>query len=204
VRLKATDISFRIVIGPEGFDETHRRDRSIPDHMTEFTKKISGQSQHLGFPTDNELAIAVHGQQSLLLLRPNRNKSRGRSSNGFADCFGMNGVCLSKFFQPLRTRCRRSVPVRPTTASDNGKSAQRAGLLKSEKNLRVANSVCGWLLHCKSFLAISAVIFVSTVVCPACLCGGVPLALMNSASEVPIGLSAAGGHCHSRSVLALG
>ncbi|MBT8423405.1 MAG: hypothetical protein KJO67_00400, partial [Silicimonas sp.] len=34
-----------------------------------------------------------------------------------------------------------------------------------------------------------AVVFVSTVVCPACLCGGVPLALMNSASEVPIGLS---------------
>ena len=51
------------------------------------------------------------------------------------------------------------------------------------------NAVCGWLLHCKRFLAISAVIFVSTVVCPACLCGGVPLALMNSASEVPIGLS---------------
>ncbi len=33
--------------------------------------------------------------------------------------------------------------------------------------------VCGWLLHCKSFLAISAVVFVSTVVCPACLRGGV-------------------------------
>jgi len=66
------------------------------------------------------------------------------------------------------------------------------------------NVLCGWLLHCKSFLAISAVIFVSTVVCPACLCGGVPLALMNSASEVPIGLSTSKGRCHSRSVLALG
>ncbi|MFX0547687.1 hypothetical protein ACEWPL_019470, partial [Roseovarius sp. S1116L3] len=42
--------------------------------------------------------------------------------------------------------------------------------------------------------------FVSTVVCPACLCGGVPLALMNSASEVPIGLSASKGRCHSRRV----
>ena len=51
------------------------------------------------------------------------------------------------------------------------------------------NVFCGWLLHCKRFLAISAFVFVSTVVCPACLCGGVPLALMNSASEVPIGLS---------------
>lgn len=65
--------------------------------------------------------------------------------------------------------------------------------------------LCGWLLHCKSFLAISAVIFVSTVVCPACLCGGVPLALMNSASEVPIGLSTLEeGRRHSRSILALG
>lgn len=36
---------------------------------------------------------------------------------------------------------------------------------------------------------ISAVVSVSTVVCPACLRGGVPLALMSSASEVPIGLS---------------
>ena len=35
------------------------------------------------------------------------------------------------------------------------------------------NGVCGWLLHCKRFLAISAVIFVSTVVCPACLCFGI-------------------------------
>ncbi|MFG5379898.1 hypothetical protein, partial [Yoonia sp. R2-816] len=64
---------------------------------------------------------------------------------------------------------------------------------------------CGWLLHCKRFLAMFAVIFVSTFVCPACLCGGVPLALMNSASEVPIGLSASEeGRSHSRSVLALG
>ncbi|WP_214652786.1 hypothetical protein, partial [Ruegeria lacuscaerulensis] len=47
--------------------------------------------------------------------------------------------------------------------------------------------------------------FVSTFVCPACSCGGVPLALMNSASEVPIGISALEeGRCHSRSVLALG
>ncbi len=50
-----------------------------------------------------------------------------------------------------------------------------------------------------------AVVFVSTVVCLACLCGGVPLAMMNSASEVSIGLSALEeGHCHSRNVLALG
>ncbi|MBW4986088.1 hypothetical protein KZZ07_26555, partial [Mameliella sp. CS4] len=47
-------------------------------------------------------------------------------------------------------------------------------------------------------------VFVSTVVCSACLCGGVPLALMNSASEGPIGSSASKGRCHSRSVLALG
>ncbi|MEO9778928.1 MAG: hypothetical protein ABJH07_00790, partial [Sedimentitalea sp.] len=32
---------------------------------------------------------------------------------------------------------------------------------------------CGWLLHCKCFLVICAVIFVSTVVCPACLCFGI-------------------------------
>ena len=51
----------------------------------------------------------------------------------------------------------------------------------------MVNGLCGWLLHCKSFLAIFAVVFVSTVVCPACSCGGVPLALMNSASEVPMG-----------------
>jgi hypothetical protein len=55
--------------------------------------------------------------------------------------------------------------------------------------LETEHFLCGWLLHCKSFLAIFAVMSVSTVVCPACLCGGVPLALMNSASEVPIGLS---------------
>jgi len=36
-----------------------------------------------------------------------------------------------------------------------------------------SNGVCGWLPHCKRFLAISAVIFVSTVVCPACLCFGI-------------------------------
>ena len=35
------------------------------------------------------------------------------------------------------------------------------------------NDLCGWLPHCKRFLAISAVIFVSTVVCPACLCFGI-------------------------------
>ena len=35
------------------------------------------------------------------------------------------------------------------------------------------SGLCGWLLHCKRFLAISAVIFVSTVVCPACLCFGI-------------------------------
>ncbi len=61
--------------------------------------------------------------------------------------------------------------------------------LRMQHRRPMSKVVCGWLLHCKSFLAISAVAFVSTVVCPACLCGGVPLALMNSASEVPIGLS---------------
>jgi hypothetical protein len=35
------------------------------------------------------------------------------------------------------------------------------------------NGLCGWLLHCKSFLVIFAGIFVSTVVCPACLRGGI-------------------------------
>ena len=35
------------------------------------------------------------------------------------------------------------------------------------------NGLCGWLLHCKRFLSIFAVIFVSTVVCPACLCFGI-------------------------------
>ena len=35
------------------------------------------------------------------------------------------------------------------------------------------NGICGWLLHCKCFLVTSAVIFVSTFVCPACLCGGI-------------------------------
>ena len=33
--------------------------------------------------------------------------------------------------------------------------------------------LCGWLLHCKRFLVIFAGIFVSTVVCPACLCFGI-------------------------------
>jgi len=35
------------------------------------------------------------------------------------------------------------------------------------------NGFCGWLLHCKRFLSMFAVIFVSTVVCPACLCFGI-------------------------------
>jgi hypothetical protein len=39
--------------------------------------------------------------------------------------------------------------------------------------LRFPNDICGWLLHCKSFLVILAGIFVSTVVCPACLRGGI-------------------------------
>lgn len=57
----------------------------------------------------------------------------------------------------------------------------------------------------QAFLGSFTEFFVSTVVCPACLCGGDPLALMNSASEVPIGLSAfAEGRCRCRSVLALG
>jgi hypothetical protein len=35
------------------------------------------------------------------------------------------------------------------------------------------NGMCGWLLHCKRFLAIFAVFLVRTVVCPACLCFGI-------------------------------
>lgn len=35
------------------------------------------------------------------------------------------------------------------------------------------NDICGWLLHCKNFLVMFAGIFVSTVVCPACLRGGI-------------------------------
>ena len=35
-----------------------------------------------------------------------------------------------------------------------------------------SNVVCGWLLHCKRFLGVCAY-FVSTVVCPACLCFGI-------------------------------
>lgn len=35
------------------------------------------------------------------------------------------------------------------------------------------DDLCGWLLHCKCFLVILAVIFVSTFVCPACLCFGI-------------------------------
>ena len=61
--------------------------------------------------------------------------------------------------------------------------------------------------------------FVSTVVCPACLCFGIASTgppsrdiasqcpagqWMNSASEVPIGLSTSEDRRHSRSVLALG
>ena len=38
---------------------------------------------------------------------------------------------------------------------------------------RDRDGICGWLLHCKCFLVIFAVIFVSTVVCPACLCFGI-------------------------------
>ena len=60
--------------------------------------------------------------------------------------------------------------------------------------------VCGWPLHCKRFSAISQR-FVSTVVCPTCSRGDLPLALMISASEVPIGFTTSRGHCHSRSVL---
>ncbi|WP_299616470.1 hypothetical protein, partial [uncultured Tateyamaria sp.] len=38
---------------------------------------------------------------------------------------------------------------------------------------RPLNGIFGWLLHCKCFLVIFAVIFVGTVVCPACLCFGI-------------------------------
>ena len=67
------------------------------------------------------------------------------------------------------------------------------------------NVLCGWLLHCKSFLAIFAVVSsVLSSVRPVYVLALPPLALMNSASEVPIGLSTSDGRCHSRSVLALG
>lgn len=50
--------------------------------------------------------------------------------------------------------------------------------------------ICGWLLHCKIFLAISAIISsVPSSVRPVCVAALSPLALMSSASEVPIGLS---------------
>jgi hypothetical protein len=62
--------------------------------------------------------------------------------------------------------------------------------------------VFGWLLHCKRFLEVFAVnsrvfglFYVSALP---------PLALMSTASEVPIGLSTSMGRCHSRSVLAFG
>ena len=35
------------------------------------------------------------------------------------------------------------------------------------------NGICWWALHCKRFLSMFAVIFVSTVVCLACLCFGI-------------------------------
>lgn len=50
---------------------------------------------------------------------------------------------------------------------DSDKRSLRCGILDP------LNVVCGWLLHCKSFLVAFAVLFVSTVVCPACLRGGV-------------------------------
>jgi len=69
----------------------------------------------------------------------------------------------------------------------------------------VVNVFCGWLLHCKSFLAIFAVVSsVLSSVRPVFVLALPPLALMNSASEVPIGLSTSEGRRHSRSVLALG
>ena len=70
--------------------------------------------------------------------------------------------------------------------------------------LTVLNDLCGWLLHCKTFFDDFLRRFVSTVVCSACSRGDLPLALMISASEVPIGFTTSRGHCHSRSVLALG
>ncbi|MDX1743411.1 MAG: hypothetical protein R3186_07445, partial [Ruegeria sp.] len=60
------------------------------------------------------------------------------------------------------------------------------------------------LLHCKRFFRDFCGDIVSTVDCPACLCGGIPLALMSSASKVPIGLSASEGRDIRRSVLAFG
>ncbi len=58
----------------------------------------------------------------------------------------------------------------------------------------VLKVLCGWLLHCKRFSAISER-FVSTVVCPACLCSTfkILLALMVSASEDPNGLTTSKG-----------
>src|SRR6056297_940583 len=68
----------------------------------------------------------------------------------------------------------------PSTEQVAAKSPRRGAARRCAAALRPRfaqvlqlNVLCGWLLHCKSFLAISAVVFVSTVVCPACLCGGV-------------------------------
>jgi hypothetical protein len=55
------------------------------------------------------------------------------------------------------------------------------------------NVVCGWLLHCKRFSAIlRSCSSVQSCVRPVCVAALSPLALMSSASEVPIGLSALG------------
>ena len=70
------------------------------------------------------------------------------------------------------------------------RDARMAGLVKP--HCGVARSDQGRLWVAPALQVFSGdfcVHFVSTVVCPACSCGGVPLALMNSASEVPIGLS---------------
>lgn len=58
-------------------------------------------------------------------------------------------------------------------------------------SLRLAcNDLCGWLLHCKTFFGGFSGVFVSNIVCPTCFRGGLPLALMVSTSEVPIGSAA--------------
>ncbi len=80
------------------------------------------------------------------------------------------------------------------------------------------NDICGWLLHCKSFLVMFAGYFrqyrrLSGLFLRWCSAGPPSRDIaaqcpagqwMNSASEVPIGLLTSEGRCHCRSVLALG
>jgi hypothetical protein len=83
------------------------------------------------------------------------------------------------------------------TAGTTGRSA--ALRLQVEWHLWVASALQAFS---GDFLRIFSSVLSS--VRPGCVAGLSPLALMNSASEVPIGSSTSKGRCHSRSVLALG